>query len=153
MVGLHLQTMDAVVTAAATAPGWRWQDGRGSGACHRAYSCCSATHMPLCRRYSGFRYGSPEGRVLQCLLYKRSSPDDNHYAHPRAEAGWVACMEGVTCMCGCSHARLQVLPGSPSGLLTLAMAGLHKKLWQLITLLPKCAAVDCIIMYDFHTDK
>ncbi|KAI7844182.1 hypothetical protein COHA_002317 [Chlorella ohadii] len=45
--------------------------------------------------YSGFRYGSPEGRVLQCLLYKRSSPDDNHYAHP----------------------------------------------------------LDCIIMYDFHTDK
>ncbi|EFN54781.1 hypothetical protein CHLNCDRAFT_58054 [Chlorella variabilis] len=32
--------------------------------------------------YSGFRYGSPEGRILQFLLYMRSSPDDNHYAHP-----------------------------------------------------------------------
>ena len=37
---------------------------------------------PPPRRYSGFRYGSPEGRILQFLLYMRSSPDDNHYAHP-----------------------------------------------------------------------
>ena len=40
---------------------------------------------PCCRcrcRYSGFRYGHPEGRILQFLLYARSSPDDNHYAHP-----------------------------------------------------------------------
>jgi hypothetical protein len=36
---------------------------------------------PACR-YSGFRYGHPEGRILQFLLYARSSPDDNHYAHP-----------------------------------------------------------------------
>lgn len=32
--------------------------------------------------YSGYRWGAPEGRVLQFLLYMRSSPDDNHYAHP-----------------------------------------------------------------------
>jgi len=32
--------------------------------------------------YSGYRYGHPEGRILQCLLYQRLSPDDNMYAHP-----------------------------------------------------------------------
>lgn len=38
-------------------------------------------------RYSGIRHGSPDARVLQCLLYRRSSPADNHYAHPRAHGG------------------------------------------------------------------
>lgn len=32
--------------------------------------------------YSGYRYGHPEGRVLQFLLYRRLSPNDNPYAHP-----------------------------------------------------------------------
>ena len=41
-----------------------------------------------CRRYCGYRYGHLDGRILQCLLYKRAAPggvvrqDDNFYAHP-----------------------------------------------------------------------
>lgn len=55
--------------------------------CHQAdpplLCCCPCPCLCPCR-YSGIRYGSPDGRILQCLLYKRSSADDNHYAHPRA---------------------------------------------------------------------
>ncbi|KAL4452372.1 hypothetical protein ABPG75_008034 [Micractinium tetrahymenae] len=32
--------------------------------------------------YSGYRYGHPEGRIMQFLLYNRACPDDNPYAHP-----------------------------------------------------------------------
>lgn len=44
--------------------------------------CCRSLPLLPARRYSGYRYGAPKGRILQFLLYRRSSPDDNHYAHP-----------------------------------------------------------------------
>ncbi|GAB4818794.1 hypothetical protein N2152v2_005840 [Parachlorella kessleri] len=32
--------------------------------------------------YSGYRYGHPDGRIMQFILYQRTSPADNFYAHP-----------------------------------------------------------------------
>lgn len=100
--------------------------------------------------YSGYRYGHPEGRILQFLLYRRCGhPDDNHYGAAR---------RGVRRATGL--ARSSTWPALAARLVPAGAVAPAHDLLCLPAHLPACPVpphaahpLDTIIFYDFHADR